>query len=394
MLYRGSEGKILLTILINVIVLFSFALVFEVILRTTHIFGAKVSWTKPDSMVGYSFIPGKKYWSKSENDNPITGKINSYGWRDREWSLIKPENEFRIAVLGDSFVEAFQVESSTTFLDLAENQLNAESGRSVEIMNFGRSGYTQTEEFIVLKEYVVKFSPNLVILFFFPGNDITDINRVTAMDSRRPFLSYKNGELRLDTSFSLTNEFKIRSFISSIRQYSALISLISDRYILYKVNRSKIISYARSESHSEKINGYLSLCTSKPEKIYIQNYKLVKQIIRDMAAYCQVRAIKFMLVCCDLYLPPELEKKYKDIDPTFDLSFFEDDLKEYAQFINIEYLGLQRIFMHSHKNSGLAYHLKKDGHWNYSGHRLVAKALVSRLKKFNLIEIMHSAILD
>ena len=29
-------------------------------------------------------------WQKLENDHPITGHMNSFGWRDDEWALAKP----------------------------------------------------------------------------------------------------------------------------------------------------------------------------------------------------------------------------------------------------------------------------------------------------------------
>ena len=73
----------------------------------------------------------------------LQGKINSYGWRDKELSLKKPQNTYRIAVLGDSLVEAFQVESDRTFLALTEQQLNEEHKLKVELMNFGHGGYTK-----------------------------------------------------------------------------------------------------------------------------------------------------------------------------------------------------------------------------------------------------------
>lgn len=103
-----------------------------------------------------------------ENDHPITGKINSYGWRDKELSLKKPQNTYRIAVLGDSLVEAFQVESDRTFLALTEQQLNEEHKLKVELMNFGHGGYTQSEELLVLENQVEQFSPDMVIVFFSP----------------------------------------------------------------------------------------------------------------------------------------------------------------------------------------------------------------------------------
>jgi hypothetical protein len=61
----------------------------ETILRTTHVFGARLAYMVPDSLLAWRFCPGSQYWSFEENDHPVTGSINSYGWRDDEWSLAK-----------------------------------------------------------------------------------------------------------------------------------------------------------------------------------------------------------------------------------------------------------------------------------------------------------------
>ena len=90
-----------------IIIMSLFFVTLETVLRTTHLFGASISASIPDSILKWRFAPNHDYWFFKENDHPITGKFNSFGWRDHEWSIAKPANTFRIAVLGDSFVEAF-----------------------------------------------------------------------------------------------------------------------------------------------------------------------------------------------------------------------------------------------------------------------------------------------
>ena len=117
------RGRVL-NIIFSFIVFLVFILFLEVVLCTTHLFNARLTWLKPDPILGYRFVPGSKHWHNKENDHPITGKINTYGWRDKEWSLQKPPDVFRIAVLGDSYVVAYEVELDSTFLKLTEKQLN------------------------------------------------------------------------------------------------------------------------------------------------------------------------------------------------------------------------------------------------------------------------------
>ena len=132
-----------------------FLLVLEIILRPTHLFNARISWSEPDETYGWRFAPGAEYWNRPAEGGRSSGIINSYGWRDVEWSLKKAAGIYRVAVVGDSYVEAFQVESSETFLKIAENMLS-NKGHKVELMNFGRSGFTTTEELLVIRDEVVQ----------------------------------------------------------------------------------------------------------------------------------------------------------------------------------------------------------------------------------------------
>lgn len=380
MVKKTRFKKTIVNISLSFISVLIIILIFEVVLRTTHLFGARVSWSKPDPLLCYRFVPGSKYWSKKENDHPITGKINSYGWRDKEWSPQKSENIFRIAVIGDSYVQAIQVETDSTFLKLVENQFKKDFNFETELMNYGRSGFTQTEELLILKSDVVQFSPDMAVLCFLPSNDIADVSKGTAPNFERPFYSIlQNGELILDTSFRETLGFKIKSFADYFKRKSALLSLIAERYTAYKKSRriNKRKSTIKENTLSKKIGGYLSLCTDNPNIKYIQSYRLNKILIKTMAEYCKEKDIKFMLICLptQAYIP-KTEKEYAAIDSTFDSNYFEDDLKDYAQELNIEYLGLQRIFREYYENTGINLYW---GHWNYEGHKIVANALTNKL---------------
>lgn len=51
----------------------------EILLRTTHVFGARVYYSKPDTILAYRFVPHAEHFSFKENDHPIQGRFNSYG---------------------------------------------------------------------------------------------------------------------------------------------------------------------------------------------------------------------------------------------------------------------------------------------------------------------------
>src|SRR5258705_7365451 len=64
----------------------------------------------PDPIAGNFRSPNFQFRYTDEGDAQVA--INSYGQRDREHTVAKPRNTYRIAVLGDSFAEAYQVNRS------------------------------------------------------------------------------------------------------------------------------------------------------------------------------------------------------------------------------------------------------------------------------------------
>jgi hypothetical protein len=349
-------------------------LALEVVLRTTHLFGARLSWSQPDPLIGFRFAPDRPYWSLSENDHPIVGRINSFGWRDRPRDLVKPPGSGRVAFLGDSFVEAIQVETDATFVAIAEYELTARLGKPVEILNFGRSGATQTEELLILKNDVMKFSPDLVVVLFNPENDIGDVAKNTTGPMRPFFQLSHDGELILDTSFTGSRAYRVRAAISGIKQRSALVSFLSERYNV--IVRSRAI--ARSSSSRRPLPAYLTLCTSHPDPTYAENYELNKRLIREMAEHSDSRGVDFMLVCGDIVYTTEEIDRYTAVDATFDPEYFEKDLADFAASLGVHYLGLQTPFREHVLAGGGPLHWE---HYNYAGHRVVARVLIEKLER-------------
>jgi hypothetical protein len=361
-----------------------FCLGLELTLRATHLFGARTSWTEPDPLIGWRYVAGAEYWFLKENDHPVTGRINSFGWRDYERRIKKPEGAYRVAVLGDSYVAAFHVELESTFVSLAEDLLTRDFGLNVELMNFGRQGMTQTEELAILRRDVLPFSPDMVALLFLPLNDIRDISRATALDAVRPFAEAEEGaEPALETDFDRSLRYKLRASLSAVRRRSALVSLVAERYTTFRRTRAlarRDAALARRDADPKTpggLPGHITLCTENPHPVYAANYRLNKRLIASMAEICRARDIEFLLMCSDLMTGPENEERYRSIDSTFDVGFFDRDLGGMADSLGIHYLGLQRPFSVAAEETGRSLHWV---HWNYDGHRVAAEALALRLR--------------
>lgn len=185
-------------------------LVFEIFLRA-------IGYTypvfyQPDDARGYSLRPGMEGWYRREGRAYVS--INSEGLRDREHEKPKAPNTLRVAIVGDSYAEAFQVEREKAFWAVLERELagcRALGGRGVEVLNFGVSGYGTGQELLTLRERVWEYAPDVVLLAVTTNNDVLDNSRALKLTEEIPYFVLRGDELALDDSFRRTPSFRLRN---------------------------------------------------------------------------------------------------------------------------------------------------------------------------------------
>jgi hypothetical protein len=132
--------------------------------------GYDVLFLEPDPVVGWTHPPNFQFeWAGREcREFRVQVRTNSYGFRAPEWSVEKPEGTLRIAVIGDSLVEAAQVPYEKTAVAVLEERLSQELGvpgeQEFEVMNFGVSNYGIGQYLMVYDEYVEDFEPDYVFI--------------------------------------------------------------------------------------------------------------------------------------------------------------------------------------------------------------------------------------
>src|SRR5215207_5933593 len=185
-------------------------LVFEVFLRLVG-YPYPVFY-QPGEVRGYSPRPGAEGRYRREGAAHV--RINSDGLRDREHAKQKPAGTLRIAVVGDSYAEAFQVEREQAFWSVSERRLRecpALAGREVEVINFGVSGYGTAQELLTLREKVWSYSPDVVLLTVTTNNDVLDNSRALKLTDEIPYFVINGEQLALDDSFRRTAAFRLRN---------------------------------------------------------------------------------------------------------------------------------------------------------------------------------------
>lgn len=101
-------------------------------------------------------------------------KTNSYGLRDIEHSLEKPEGSYRILFYGDSYTFGQRLSMEETFNKKLEQKLNLVLPDSVETINFGVCGMNTFQEMMYFIQRGLIFNPDMVVVVWI-SNDV-DLN--------------------------------------------------------------------------------------------------------------------------------------------------------------------------------------------------------------------------
>lgn len=115
-----------------------------------------------DERLGWSKIPNTVAVS-SRTGVEIEYRINSKGLRDEETSYEKPEDTFRIVVIGDSFTFGFGVPIKQHYSVLLEGYFE-----NVEVINMGVDGFGVDQALLYLQLEGFKYEPDLVLAYV-PG---------------------------------------------------------------------------------------------------------------------------------------------------------------------------------------------------------------------------------
>jgi hypothetical protein len=92
--------------------------------------------------------------------------FNAQGWNHKDdYGLAKPSGTRRVCVVGDSYVEALQVDVEETLFAVAERRMSR-ADNPVQWYAFGISGWGTANGFEVIRHYVLDHQPDVVILLF------------------------------------------------------------------------------------------------------------------------------------------------------------------------------------------------------------------------------------
>ena len=328
----------------------------------------------PDPVTGAWHRPGARGWYRGEGEAFVA--MNSVGMRDREHSLEKPVDVFRVAVLGDSYAEAMQVEVEQAFWAILEQELAGcpgLDGRRVEALNFGVSGFGTAQELLTWRARGRSYDADLVLLAFV-HNDVRNNSRALERDDGRPYFVFDGESLVLDDSFRRTDLYRLRTsrwrgLRRAIAGGSRLMQLVNE-VAQVPLRREMARTLPATSSH---------MYSPPSEPDWIEAWAVTDALLIQLAEEVEAVGSRFLLVSLtdwpQVHPDLELRAQFAAANGVQDYDYSEHRLAELAESADFAFLPLAPDLRSQAESRGECLHGFSNaepcaGHWNALGHVL------------------------
>lgn len=267
------------------------------------------------------------------------GKVNNFNYLNKEYPINKSEENIRIALIGDSYVESFQVFDRNYFGRIMENILNEKLNKPVEVLNFGRSGFNIGHCYVYYNTFVKKFNPDYV-LYILGSNDFTTVS----VEPLLPIVKLDNQSLGIEKPY-INSDY--------LKKYEKMIPLLSISVLFNNLNTGR--------------------------KLLKKDYMLPK--LFD----------KFYVSKIENQETDEVDQKNKiEISPKIGLilDFLQEEKGYFFLRSDVEVVNTKQTFCnisHIFKNKDYNPHewkiTKTTGHWNNMAHRDIGEYMAEEMEK-------------
>lgn len=313
---------------------------------------------------------------------PYANGTNRFGFNDEDYPLQKDPSTIRILVLGDSFNWAGGRDKNYTAV--LRRKFQGYGTRRVEIIN---SGYPMTgtgHQLALLKKFALQYSPDLVLLGFFAGNDFTDsdphIKRIVVND--------------IYVDIDKRRELIILGY--PIIPVSRLVNFVRQKYIVWK---ELLIAKSHAADTGEKPgtfsgSAFLGIERARLEFCNLDLHRLgafdrhIRHVVESITEMHELLKTRNTGLIVAMYpdefqvneaLLTKLFEKYRLRREAYDIELAQKLLAQFLDSRGIPYIDLLGEFRAEGRNG--QFYLVSNTHWNDKGNEFAANSIFPHLLK-------------
>ncbi len=348
--------RILQNLVLLILSTFIFIVLLEFLLKASGNVTDDYKW-RYNKFYGVGLIPNQEGRYIRKNIN-ARFNINSQGFNNiRDYEIVKKDDLIRIAVVGDSFVEAMQVNPEENVAYKLEKKLRSLKIAS-EVYSFGYDGFGTGQLYLLMKHNVIKYNPDFIV-YVFINNDINDTITYLSTSPLVPTFNLdKNNQLIMNPPQQKYHLSKINRFLKNMAIF---------RYFYYQRKLYAKIRYRQSKKKFDKRKAEVFDDSNlQPTSELSKEWKITKLLLKKMRDLSDSNGSKLIIVWeSDI-------KRYKSAKKK---SVFGEKLKSICSDLNIHYLDVTDALLDFYKRTQKSIYIPEDGHWNNLGHQIVGETI-------------------
>jgi hypothetical protein len=313
-----------------------------------------IPYWQSDAGVGYRHHPGLQGRFVSGAYN-VRFRVNNRGWNSlKDYSERREEGVGRVAIVGDSYVEALQVDVGEAFGEVLERLLRQE-GKPVEVYRYGISGASTAYAHDLLPLEVLRDRPDCVI-YLFIDNDLED---------SVPFLGSPQ---RWGPRYDLDPGGALRRLPLSTYEPRLLSRTLSHLALFryFWINRG-LGTFGQTGGGWGRIQD--AKLAEEEGLEWERGWQVIGGLVGEMAAASRAAGADFLVVN-----RPDSANFYPS-GFSGQLNLDEKQLAELAAARDFSFVDLRPWFSRDWEARHEPFEFTDDKHWNRHGHEVAARAL-------------------
>jgi lysophospholipase L1-like esterase len=340
-------------------------------------------------------------------DFDVTVAINDQGQRDRPHVIEKPVDTRRIVVLGDSFMEAYQVALEESLPYRLQEQL---ANDGFEVVNLGVGGYGTAQELRALQEDGLQYSPDIVVLAFFTGNDIQNNSRALQIDTfgednekvwGRPYVGVDDSSVAVgDSSAPLVwtepDAARMREAAEKAeRKRSGWLrrawKLVEPTVLANRLQQLFARAAARMGAPPADPRAHFGwpFLEHFESPVWDEAWLVTRRLILEVRDVSRAAGAEFVLMIVPAKL--QVEESFRELaraqypGVSFDEKRINRALRAFSDQHGIRLYDPTPALVRSTEAGSIVYYQIEDHHWNPLGHEIVTNGLVDLLSQEGLL---------
>jgi hypothetical protein len=345
---------------------------------------------RPSDEVGFTRIPETSCQFESSCFRIADIRFNSLGFRDREFSA---GGEFKIAILGDSFMEAIEVPAGLTTASILEKLVHR------PVLNSAINSYGTSHQLFVYRNFLKILRPKIVLLFFYPGNDIQEnscqLTKMYGESISGPCGDISDEKVMWRTNFDTDDHVRGQSALKDFLRQHCKVCLLGYRTLkAHPWNRS----FGREIDFS-----YNAFRSEPPEAVrepWENGWRITEAAITQLNSEVTSNGGRLFIVTVPHFFAviPDWKKAFKEstgqeVPDDFDPLLAEKRLSRLGAKLSVPVVNLDQGFNRYRVRNELKdpyFWYFCDAHWSPLGHFIAANVVAKALLDSGAVDVTEN----